>query len=246
LRWTPTLFIIGAALAQTPDPIDDPILGKRLFESQCALCHGQTGGGGRGPNLHRPQLNKAPDDASLRKVISQGIRPEMPGAWQLSPREVKSVAAYVRTLGSIPLEPLPGNPSRGERLFKTKACDTCHMIHGQGSGFGPELTGIGSKRSAAFLRESLVAPEAAVPDDFLLLELVTASGATIRGVRMNEDSFSVQIKESSGEFHSYRKAVLKDLRKLRGKSPMPSYDGSLKPEEMDDLIAYLASLRGNS
>ncbi len=170
----------------------------------------------------------------------------MPGAWQLSPREVKSVAAYVRTLGSIPLEPLPGNPSRGERLFKTKACDTCHMISGQGSGFGPELTGIGSKRSAAFLRESLVAPEAAVPDEFLLLDLVTASGATIRGVRMNEDSFSIQIKELNGEFHSYRKAALKDLRKLRGKSPMPSYADALKPEEMDDLIAYLASLRGNS
>jgi cytochrome c oxidase cbb3-type subunit III len=170
----------------------------------------------------------------------------MPGAWQLSPREVKSVAAYVRTLGSIPLEALPGNPSNGQRLFNTKACDTCHMIDGQGSGFGPELTGIGAKRSAAFLRESLVAPEAALPDEFLLVEVVTPAGSTVRGVRMNEDSFSIQIKEANGEFHSYRKAALKDLRKLRGKSPMPSYETVLTPDEMNDLIAYLASLRGNS
>jgi cytochrome c oxidase cbb3-type subunit 3 len=170
----------------------------------------------------------------------------MPGAWQLSPREVKGVVAYVRSLGSITLEPLPGDASRGERLFKTKGCDTCHMVRGQGSGFGPELTDIGSKRSAAFLRESLIAPEAVVPDDFLLVELITASGATIRGARVNEDTFSIQIKEVSGELHSYRKSALKDLRKLRGKSPMPSYDGALKPDEMDDLIAYLASLRGNS
>ncbi len=134
---------------------------------------------------------------------------------------------------------------RGERLFKTKGCDTCHMIRGQGSGYGPELTGIGAKRSAAFLRESLVAPEAVVPDDFLLVELVTSSGATVRGVRMNEDTFSIQIKEASGELHSYRKSVLKDLRKLRGKSPMPSYEGALNPEEMNDLIAYLANLREN-
>jgi cytochrome c oxidase cbb3-type subunit III len=245
LRWPLALFVIPCAFAQPADSSVDPVLGKKLFESQCALCHGQTGGGGRGPNLQRPKLNKAPDDESLRKVISDGIQPEMPGAWQLSPREVKSVAAYVRTFGTIPLEPLPGNPSQGERLFKTKACDTCHMISGQGSGFGPELTGIGSKRSAAFLRESLVAPEAAVPDEFLLVELVTPSGATIRGVRMNEDSFSIQIKEANGELHSYRKAVLKDLRKLRGKSPMPAYDSMLTPDEMNDLIAYLASLRGN-
>ena len=221
------------------------MVGKRLFESQCALCHGQTGSGGRGPNLHRPKLNKASNDAELAKVISQGIDPEMPGAWQLSPREVKSVAAYVRSLGSIPIEPLPGDSARGERLFKTKACDTCHMIRGQGSSFGPELTGIGAKRSAAFLRESLVAPEAIVPDDFLLVELVTSSGATISGVRMNEDTFSIQIKEANGQLHSFRKSALKDLRKLRGKSPMPSYDGALNPEEMNDLIAYLASLREN-
>jgi len=220
-------------------------VGKRLFESQCALCHGQTGGGGRGPNLHRPKLNKAADDADLAKVISQGIQPEMPGAWQLSPREVKSLVAYVRTLGSIPLEPLPGDPARGESLFMSKGCGTCHMIRGQGSGYGPELTDIGSKRSAAFLRESLVAPEAVVPDDFVTVELVTPSGASVRGVRMNEDTFSIQIKEASGELHSYRKSVLKEFRKLRGKSPMPSYDGALKPEEMNDLIAYLASLRGN-
>jgi cytochrome c oxidase cbb3-type subunit 3 len=245
LRWAFAVFAVPYALAQTPDPIGDPAVGKRLFESQCALCHGQSGGGGRGPNLHRPKLNKAADDAELAKVISQGIQPEMPGAWQLSPREVKSVVAYVRSLGSIPLEPLPGDPSRGERLFKTKACDTCHMIRGQGSSFGPELTGIGAKRSAAFLRESLVAPEAVVPDDFLLVELVTSSGATISGVRMNEDTFSIQIKEANGELHSFRKSALKDFRKLRGKSPMPSYDGALTPDEMNDLIAYLASLREN-
>ncbi len=117
------------------------------------------------------------------------------------------------------------------------------MIRGQGSSFGPELTGIGAKRSPAFLRESL---EAVVPDDFLLVELVTSSGAAIRGVRMNEDTFSIQIKEANGDLHSYRKSALKDLRKLRGKSPMPSYDGALNPEEMNDLIAYLASLRENS
>jgi putative heme-binding domain-containing protein len=245
LRWALAVLAIPCVLAQTPDPIGDPAIGKRLFESQCALCHGQTGGGGRGPNLHRPKLNKAANDADLAKVISQGIQPEMPGAWQLSPREVNSVVVYVRTLGSIPLEPLPGDPSRGERLFKTKACDTCHMIRGQGSGFGPELTGIGAKRSAAFLRESLVAPEAVVPDDFLLVELVTSAGVTISGVRMNEDTFSIQIKEASGELHSFRKSALKDLRKLRGKSPMPSYDGTLNAEEMNDLIAYLASLREN-
>jgi cytochrome c oxidase cbb3-type subunit III len=240
LRWILVIAVISVAFAQPPA---DLALGQKRFESQCAVCHGQTGNGGRGPNLHHPKLNRAPDDAALQKVISDGIPPEMPGAWQLSPREVVSVAAYVRTLGSVPLEPLPGDAVRGERVYASKGCGSCHMIQGQGSGFGPELTDIGARRSADFLRESVVAPEASVPDGFLLVELVTNSGAIVRGVRVNEDTFSIQIKDSKNEFHSYRTSELKELRKLRGKSPMPSYQGSLGAEELTDLTAYLAGLR---
>jgi cytochrome c oxidase cbb3-type subunit 3 len=236
---------LSCALAQTAtEPAADPAWGKKLFESQCALCHGQDGTGGRGPNLHRPKLSHAPDDAALRKLISEGIEPEMPGAWQLSEREVASVAAYVKTLGSVPVEPVPGDPSRGEHLYRTKGCAACHMVRGEGSGYGPELTEIGAKRSPAFLRESIITPEASVPDGFLLVELVTSGGATIRGIRLNEDTFSIQLKDASNEFHSFRKAELKEVRKLRGKSPMPSYERSLTGEELTDLVAYLASLRG--
>src|SRR5260370_512649 len=84
--------LASSAFAQTTADLG---AGRKIFESQCTLCHGQTGGGGRGPALNRPKLNKAPDDEALRRVISDGIEPEMPGAWQLHPREVVSVAAYV-------------------------------------------------------------------------------------------------------------------------------------------------------
>lgn len=239
------LLSVSCAAAQTaPELSGDTAWGKRLFESQCALCHGQTGTGGRGPNLHRPKLDHAPDDSALRKVISEGIEPEMPGAWQLSPREVASVAAYVKTLGTVPAEPIPGNPARGKQVYLAKGCAGCHMVRGEGSGFGPELTDIGAKRSAAHLRESIVTPEASVPEGFLLVSLVTSDGGSMRGVRVNEDTFSIQIKDSNGNFHSYRKAEVKELRKLNGKSPMPSYAGGIAPEELTDLIAYLASLRG--
>jgi cytochrome c oxidase cbb3-type subunit III len=245
LRWIFAALTISFAFAQSSDsPSGDPALGKRLFESQCAVCHGQSGTGGRGPNLHRPKLNRASDNAALRKIIADGIPPEMPGAWQLNPREVASVAAFVTTLGAIAIEPLPGDPQQGERVYRAKGCTGCHMINGDGSGFGPELTDIGSRRSAAHLRESLVTPEASVPDGFLLVELVTRSGATISGIRLNEDTFSIQIKDSKSAFHSYRKSELKQIRKLQGKSPMPSYESSITGTDLTDLIAYLANLRG--
>src|SRR5204862_4742915 len=137
-----------------------------IFESQCALCHGQDGKGGRGPSLANPRLKKAPDEDALRVVIKNGIAgTEMPGAWQLHPREVESVAAYVRSLGTVAIEALPGNTDRGAELYRATGCASCHVVEGQGSGFGPELSEIGARRSAAYLREALVKPAAAAPDN---------------------------------------------------------------------------------
>jgi len=235
------VLVLAAVFAQEPAP--DLGAGRKIFESQCALCHGAKGTGGRGPALTRPKLSKAPDDAALRALISDGSPPEMPAAWQLSPRDVANVAAFVKSLGSIPPEPVPGDPARGAALYKAKACDSCHIVAGQGTGFGPELTAIGARRNAAHLRDALVSPAAFVPEDFMLVEAVTNSGSVVRGIRANEDTFTVQIKDPSGRFHSFRKDELKDYRRLRDKSAMPSY-AKLSAEQLDDLVAYLSTLRG--
>src|SRR5260370_19818845 len=150
------------ALAQAPDNA----VGRKIFESQCALCHGQTGGGGRGPALNRPKLDRAPDDAALRKFISDGGG-DMPGAWQLHADELAGVAAYVRNLGTMPPETVPGDAANGARVYANSGCPGCHMVRGAGAGFGPELTAIGSRRSAAFLRQTILKPATRLPDEFL-------------------------------------------------------------------------------
>lgn len=102
-----------------------------------------------------------------------------------------------------------------------------------------------SDRSASYLKEILVSPATTMPEGFLLVEAITPSGVRIEGIRVNEDTFSIQIKDATGEFHSLRKVDLKQLRKLRGETPMPSYKGVFNESEFEDLVAYLASLRGN-
>jgi cytochrome c oxidase cbb3-type subunit 3 len=235
-------IILAVALTAAAQP--DTATGKKIFESQCALCHGQSGGGGRGPSLARPKLNQAPDDEALKKVISDGIEPEMPGAWQLNAREVASVAAYVRSLGAQPDEKLPGDPVRGARVYDSSGCGGCHMIAGKGGGFGPELTGIGARRNSAWLRRAVLQPAASMPEGFLYVMATPRSGEPVRGIRVNEDSFTIQLKDGRGGFHSFRKAELKELRRLDKESPMPSYEGRIAPADLDGLVAYLAGLRG--
>jgi cytochrome c oxidase cbb3-type subunit 3 len=240
-RWLLIAVFTTSAFAQATE---DLVAGRKLFEAQCALCHGQTGGGGRGPALNRPKLSHAPDDQALRRVISEGIDPEMPGAWQPHPREVHSVAAYVRSLGAIPPEIPSGDAARGAAIYDAQKCAACHMIAGKGEGFGPELTQIGARRNIAHLRRTIQKPSATLPEEFLYIAATTTAGQTIRGIKVNEDSFTIQLKDAGGKFHSFRKAGLKELRRLTGETPMPSYEVRLSSTELDDLVSYLAGLKG--
>ena len=61
----------------------------------------------------------------------------MPGAWQLSVREVASVAGYVKSMGNIAIEELPGDVNLGRELFAKTGCGGCHIVEGKGTGRGP-------------------------------------------------------------------------------------------------------------
>jgi cytochrome c oxidase cbb3-type subunit 3 len=228
-----------------PNGRADLLNGEKLFHVHCALCHGPNGEGGRGPMLTRAKLSRAPDDAALLKILEDGIRgTEMPGAGAMSDREMRQTAAFVRSLGKVALKPVPGDAARGAEIYRGKGnCAGCHSIHGEGGVAGPDLSAIGESRSAAYLRESIVNPGAAVPEGYLLVTAVPNSGQPITGVRVNEDSFSIQIRDSAGHSYSFWKKDLAQVDKQPGKSPMPSYQGQLTDAEMTDLVAYLASLK---
>ena len=70
------------------------------------------------------------------------------------------------------------------------------------------------------------------------------SGELVEGMRVNEDSFTVQLRDIEGTLHSLRKQELKTYRKLFGRTVMPNYAQKLSRAEVDDLVAYLAGLRG--
>src|SRR4029077_8872576 len=118
--------------------------GQQLFMAQCARCHGPKGEGERGTVLTQPRLSRAPDDQALFQVIRDGIKgTEMPGGYALDTRETWQLTAYVRSLGRMPQEAVPGVPKRGQELYQAKGhCSQCHIIKGQGGSLGPELTEI--------------------------------------------------------------------------------------------------------
>lgn len=215
--------------------------GERIYQSQCSFCHGQQGEGGRGPSLNRSRLRLAPDDAALQRLIRVGTATGMPRT-ALNEKELTMVAGFVRQLGRTTSAPVVGDAERGRRIYREKGkCDGCHTIQGRGGAFGPDLTGIGNLRSPAHLMQSLLEPAADVAPGFVLIHAVTQSGQRVDGARVNEDTFSVQIRDVRGTVHSFWKQELRELKKDRSASAMPSFR-ALTPGELQDLVAYLATL----
>ena len=139
----------------------------------------------------------------------------------------------------------PADLARGKSIYESKGgCASCHIAGGTGTALGPELTDIGAKRSADYLKESLLKPGAQVPEQFMVVSATMRDGKTIRGERITEDTFTIQIRDSAGRLHSLRKAELAKFDKLPHQSLMPSYESRFTAAELDDVVAYLATLRG--
>jgi putative heme-binding domain-containing protein len=130
----------------------------------------------------------------------------------------------------------------GEALFKRERCAECHRIDGVGGRLGPDLSSIGKTRSVEHLRQSILEPNADVRQRYYVVSITDTSGKTSEGFLMNEDTYTIQFIDPSGQLYSLEKANLKSFR-IDRVSKMPSYHGKLSHDEVDGLVAYLSSLR---
>ena len=56
-------------------------------------------------------------------------------------------------------------PARvGEMIFRREGCLSCHALFGNGTGYGPALDGVGSRRNGVWLKEYLRSPRPGVGD----------------------------------------------------------------------------------
>lgn len=75
-------------------------IGKNIFSSNCAVCHGQSGEGGIGPNLTDPYWIHGGGIQDIFKLIKTGVPEKGMIAWekQLKPQNIQQVASFILTL----------------------------------------------------------------------------------------------------------------------------------------------------
>jgi cytochrome c oxidase cbb3-type subunit III len=236
--------------------------GEYEFRINCALCHGLGArGGGRGPDLTRAVKKHTHTDAEMFQVISNGISgTAMPANGTngqgvgMTDEEIWQIITYIRSQEvKAPAKAL-GNAAHGKELFYGDAnCSLCHMVEGKGGRLGPELTGVGGSRTREAIIDSVRNPSRRLawglteatkefPQEYESVTVVTADGKEIKGVTLNEDSFSVQIMDVGEKIHLLEKDKLRSFQKSR-QSAMPKYDADvLSDKDLEDIVAFLVSV----
>ncbi len=223
----------------------DVAAGQATFRSRCSICHGRSARGDRGPDLTRGRYLHATSDEAMFQVIREGLPgTDMPGLY-LADATIWQLVAYVRSLAAAatPVE-VAGDPQAGSRVFSQQDCTQCHVLDGEGGRRAPDLSHIGWRRSPESLRLSLLEPDAEVHPRWWGVRAVEQDGTVVTGWRLDEDTYSVRLLDADDNLRALEKRTLREVERLET-SPMGSYEGLLTDRELDDLVAYLYSLRGD-
>jgi putative heme-binding domain-containing protein len=222
--------------------------GGRLFLRQCSRCHGQDAKGSDetgAPDLTTGRFANASTPTGVFNVIRNGVdgTAMLPISPTSSDQSVWQLVAYIDSLNAALDVDLPGNPSAGRQVYEGKgACARCHMENGNGARLGPDLSRVGERRDPDELASDLVDPDEDVNPRWWTLHVTRADGSVIEGFRMGEDTFSLRLMDQDENLWSFSKNEIRSYERIET-STMPSYDETLTSAEMDDLVAYLFSLR---
>ena len=152
------LEILGALSAPAqPAGEESPLVqaGRDVYnEINCSYCHSISGvGGAVGPDLSNvgSQLTETQMKAYLRNpdaMVPNTLHPKL----LFTEDEFNALVAYLETLGA------PVNYSELAPSLYAQHCASCHALNRVGGTAGPDLSGIGDRRTITFLESFIYDP----------------------------------------------------------------------------------------
>jgi putative heme-binding domain-containing protein len=216
--------------------------GARLYQGNCATCHGPKGDTVRGVAVMSGRFQRATTDEELVKIIIAGIPGTAMPPNNYSDLEAGMIVAYLRgTAAGDIVTATPGDAARGKELFEGKGkCATCHT---EISRTAPPLSDVGLLRRPLELEQSILDPGASLNPGFRFVRVVTKNGTVVTGRLLNQSTFSVQILDAAEQLRAFDRSSLREFAIVKT-SPMPSARGLLDAQEVADIVTYLTTLRG--
>ena len=149
-------------------------------------------------------------------------------------------------------EPLPqmtdllvllGDVERGREVFTAATCGECHIVSGDGTEYGPDLSTIGAKLAKKGLYESILDPSASISPTYAPYLFELANGESVVGMLVSETDDRLFVRTEGGVVTEYERVEVESVVP-QSVSIMPSdLSSQMTVEELIDLVEYLTTLR---
>lgn len=235
---------------RTPDPAA-VARGKKIYDVNCALCHGDDArGGDMGPNLIRGDVVLNDKDGNLiGQVLQAGRLPEGMPKFDFTSAQTSDIAAFLHSFRvggydvsrNRPPSVVIGDAKAGAVYFQSK-CGSCHSAIG-------DLKGIGSRISdGRTLQQRWLMPAAGGRGGntgaTATVAVTLPSGQRVEGRLVRIDDFVATLTEADGTQRTFRRDG--DNPKVEIHDPLQAHKDLLRiysDKDIHDVTAYLVTLK---
>jgi putative membrane-bound dehydrogenase-like protein len=139
-----------------------------------------------------------------------------------------------------------GNPEHGRQVFlnaEKSLCVKCHRVGDQGERIGPELTGLGSRFSKAYIVESILEPSRTIAPSFETVVVSLKNGKVLSGIKVAETETTITLADNQAAKQVVARADIDEVQKGTVSTMPEGLEKRLTEDEFVDLVSFLMSLK---
>lgn len=221
----------------------DLLQGRQSIMAFCSRCHGLDGTGGKGPDLTTGQFRHGTSAQEIYDNIVNGIPGTGMPAFPVQGRPIWQIVNYLESQAEAKKGGVvggEGDQERGAKLFAEHKCSECHWTGKSGGRRGVDLSR--SFSPVDYLRKSILHPNEDVDMELRTVTAMLQDGRIVSGVRRFENGYYVLLIDDQERLRKIAKADIDEME-VAVISHMPDFKQALNDKDVDDLIAYIISLR---
>lgn len=230
-------YLAGVSVPESAIPMMSPFLAREKGPQELAAALKKSSLGKASATVLSTAMSQMGRGDEVLLGVIQNAMGISSGARAYSADFVKEMAADVLASGRIEV---------GAKIYQRAelTCVACHQLNGIGGIIGPSLDTVGAGLTPDLLIESVLWPQRQLKEGYFSTVVSTKGGDTFSGYKEKDDAGFFYLKDTaSGEVKAIQRAEISKITNAGSLMPQ-GLTNSLSHDELRDLIAYLASLKG--